>query len=99
MPRSIATQTVRRPMKTRITPDPSFEFFFPELDTSFLGESDEDKVIVRAPRNIFSNQRKANFPAALRLKVLFLTNFRGFQHWFKMVARLLAGGCLLGAEP
>jgi hypothetical protein len=48
-------------MKTKIHPDHSFEFYFPDLDTQLLVEEIEDKVVIHASRNTFSDQRKARF--------------------------------------
>jgi hypothetical protein len=48
-------------MKTKIHSDRSFEFYFPDLDTLVLVEDAEDKVIIRATRNTFSDQRKTRF--------------------------------------
>ncbi len=48
-------------MSSSIHPDRSFEFYFPDLDTLLLVEEAEDRVVIRASRNSFSEQRKTFF--------------------------------------
>jgi len=48
-------------MKTRTFTNQSFEFYFPDVDTLLLAEHRDDKVLIRATKNTFSEQRKINF--------------------------------------
>lgn len=48
-------------MKTQICTSRSFEFYFPDVDTLLLAEHRADKVVVRATKNTFSEQRKITF--------------------------------------
>jgi hypothetical protein len=52
---------VWRFMKPKVHSDRSFEFYFPDLDTLVLVEDAEDRVIIRATRNSFSDRRKTHF--------------------------------------
>jgi len=48
-------------MKTKAPTGKSFEFYFPDVDTSLLVEPADDRVLFRATKNTFSLQRKLNF--------------------------------------
>ena len=48
-------------MKTEAFTNPSFEFYFPDVDTLLLAELRDDKVLIRATKNTFSEHRKINF--------------------------------------
>ena len=48
-------------MRTDATPPRCYEFYFPEVDTLVLVESDDDDVTIRATRNTFSERRKCSF--------------------------------------
>jgi hypothetical protein len=48
-------------MKTQTFTNQSFEFYFPDVDTLLLVEHEDGKVLIRATKNTFSEQRKINF--------------------------------------